>query len=57
MKAVQRQSAIGEILQNSKEGAIVERMVFEFDFVARRQANHRAKQSIAAEAIKFIQSI
>jgi len=93
VKAVQRQSAIGEILQNSKEVAIVElagrfgvsemmirrdldrlaetgrvrrtyggtvpaeRMVFEFDFIARRQANHRAKQSIAAKAIKFIQTI
>ncbi|HOF17678.1 MAG TPA: DeoR/GlpR family DNA-binding transcription regulator [Phycisphaerae bacterium] len=31
-----------------------ERMVFEFDFVARRQANRPAKQAIAAEAVKRV---
>ncbi|HAU38971.1 MAG TPA: DeoR/GlpR transcriptional regulator, partial [Phycisphaerales bacterium] len=31
-----------------------ERMVFEFDFVARRQANRPAKQAIAAEAVKHV---
>jgi DeoR/GlpR family transcriptional regulator of sugar metabolism len=31
-----------------------ERMMFEFDFAARRAANHKAKQAIAQEALKFI---
>ena len=90
MKAIQRQSVIGEILQSHKEVAIselaerfsvsemtirrdldhlaetglvrrthggavpAERMVFEFDFVARRQANLAAKRAIASEAVKLI---
>ena len=32
-----------------------ERMVFEFDFVNRRQANRRAKRAIAREAVKLVQ--
>ena len=37
-------------------GAIpAERMVFEFDFVARRQANRRAKRAIARRALELIE--
>jgi DeoR/GlpR family transcriptional regulator of sugar metabolism len=35
--------------------AVAERMEFQFDFVERRSRNHRAKQAIAAEAVKLIQ--
>lgn len=36
-------------------GAVpAERLGFEFDFVARRQSNQRAKQAIAAEALKLV---
>jgi len=34
-----------------------DRMVFEFDFAARRQANCRAKQAIAREALKLIEPV
>jgi len=37
-------------------GAMVaERMIFEFDFAARRNANRRAKEAVAREAFKLIQ--
>ncbi len=37
-------------------GAVAaERLGFEFDFVARRQANQRAKRAIAAEALRLLQ--
>lgn len=35
--------------------AVAERMEFQFDFVERRTRNHKAKQAIAAEALKLIQ--
>ena len=35
--------------------AAAERMEFQFDFVERRTRNYKAKQAIAAEAVKFIQ--
>ncbi len=36
-------------------GAVAaERMIFEFDFTARRAANHKAKQAIAQQAMQFI---
>jgi DeoR/GlpR family transcriptional regulator of sugar metabolism len=36
-------------------GAVpAERMIFEFDFAARRKANQKAKQAIAREAVKLI---
>jgi DeoR/GlpR family transcriptional regulator of sugar metabolism len=36
-------------------GAVVaERMIFEFDFAARRKANQKAKQAIARQAVKLI---
>lgn len=38
-------------------GAVVaERMIFEFDFAARRKENQKAKQAIAKEAVKLIKA-
>ncbi len=47
--------ARGGKVRRTHGGAVAtERMVFEFDFVARRQSNRRAKQAIAAEAVRLI---
>ena len=43
-------------IRKTHGGAVAaERMIFEFDFAARRQANLKAKQGIAREAVKLIQ--
>ena len=44
------------VVRRTHGGALAaERMVFEFDFQARRRANRRAKQAIARRARKLIQ--
>ena len=45
----------GQVRRTHGGAMPAERMVFEFNFVARRQANRPAKQAIAAEALKLIQ--
>jgi DeoR family fructose operon transcriptional repressor len=43
-------------IRKTHGGAVAaERMIFEFDFAARRQANAKAKRGIAREAVKLIQ--
>ena len=45
-----------QTLGRTHGGAVAaERLGFEFDFVARRQANQRAKRAIAAEALRLLQ--
>ncbi|HNX26875.1 MAG TPA: DeoR/GlpR family DNA-binding transcription regulator [Phycisphaerae bacterium] len=48
--------AIGKVHRTHGGATMAERMAFEFNFVARRQANRRAKQAIAREALKLIKS-
>ncbi|MBM3855071.1 MAG: DeoR/GlpR transcriptional regulator, partial [Verrucomicrobia bacterium] len=44
-------------IQRTHGGAtLTERMILEFDYRARREANQAAKRAIAAEAYKFVQS-
>ncbi len=45
----------GQVRRTHGGAMPAERMVFEFNFVARRQANRHIKQAIAAEAVKLIQ--
>ena len=43
-------------IRKTHGGAVAaERMIFEFDFAARRQANLKAKQAIAREAVKLVE--
>ena len=44
----------GQVRRTHGGATLAERMVFEFDFVARRQANRRAKQAIIAEAVRLV---
>lgn len=44
----------GRVRRTHGGAMAAERMVFEFDFASRRQANSRAKQAIAQEAAKLI---
>ena len=46
----------GQIKKTYGGAIAAERMIFEFDFTARRKANHKAKQAIANEAFKLISS-
>jgi DeoR/GlpR family transcriptional regulator of sugar metabolism len=48
--------AAGKVRRTHGGAMMAERMAFEFNFVARRQANRRAKQAIAREAFKLIGS-
>lgn len=45
----------GQVRRTHGGAMPAERMVFEFNFLARRQANRPAKQAIAREAVKLIQ--
>ncbi|MCH2115706.1 MAG: DeoR/GlpR family DNA-binding transcription regulator [Pirellulales bacterium] len=45
----------GQVRRTHGGGMPAQRMVFEFDFLSRRKTNARAKQAIAAEAIKLVQ--
>ena len=44
----------GQVRRTHGGAVLADRMVFEFDFVNRRQANQAAKRAIAAEAVKFV---
>ncbi len=44
----------GQVKRTHGGAMPAERMAFEFDFVARRKANRKAKQAIAREAVKLI---
>ena len=46
----------GQVRRTHGGAMPAERMVFEFNFVARRRANRHIKQAIAAEAVKLIRS-
>lgn len=47
--------AAGQIKRTHGGAIPAERMIFEFDFVTRRQSNQRAKRAIAKQAAKLIQ--
>lgn len=44
----------GQVRRTHGGAVLADKMVFEFNYVARRQANQAAKQAIAAEAVKFV---
>lgn len=44
----------GQVRRTHGGATVAERMVFEFDFVARRMANRHMKQAIAREALKLV---
>lgn len=48
--------ALGKVRRTHGGAMMAERMAFEFNFAARRQANRRAKQAIAREALSLIGS-
>ena len=46
----------GQVRRTHGGAVLADRMVFEFNFVNRRQTNQVAKRAIAAEAVKFVKS-
>jgi len=46
----------GHVRRTTGGAMIAERMIFEFDFLARRQTNRKNKRAIAVEASKLVQS-